>query len=113
MKQVRGNPLQPAPASPAAAVTGATGYLDKVEVARLLRLSPKTVGQWANQGKLPGHRIGGRLRFKWADIERWMEDTRIQNGELRMKKCLEPKPAPHPDPLPQGEGRGSARTIRE
>ena len=63
------------------------GYLDKVDVARLLRLSPKTVGQWANQGKLPGHRIGGRLRFKWAEIERWMEGTKIKKEKFKMQKC--------------------------
>ena len=44
-------------------------YLDKVAVAKRLGVKPKTVGEWANQGKLPAYRIGPYLRFKWAEVE--------------------------------------------
>ena len=50
-------------------------YLDKVAVARRLGVKPKTVGQWANQGKLPAYRIGSYLRFKWAEVEQHLAAT--------------------------------------
>src|SRR3990172_6191924 len=43
--------------------------LDKVAVAKRLGVKPKTVAEWANQGKLPAYRIGPYLRFKWVEVE--------------------------------------------
>ena len=50
-------------------VAAADGYLDKVAVAQRLGMKPRTVGEWANQGKLPAYRVGPYLRFKWAEVE--------------------------------------------
>lgn len=71
------------------------GYLDKVAVARRLGVKPKTVGEWANQGRLPAYRLGPYLRFKWAEVEAHLAATcqlkrgvrsaerGNQNGEFR------------------------------
>ena len=45
------------------------GYLDKEEVARRLGLRPRTVGLWAQDGRLPAFRFGRYLRFKWDEVE--------------------------------------------
>lgn len=44
-------------------------FLDKAAVADRLGIRPRTVGEWAKQGKIPAYRIGNYLRFKWAEIE--------------------------------------------
>jgi excisionase family DNA binding protein len=52
------------------------GYLSSAGVARLLRVSPKTVSRWAKQGKLPFRKTdGGHRRYPEAKI-------RILLGEL-------------------------------
>ncbi len=56
-------------------VAAADGYLDKVAVARRLGVKPKTVGEWAKQGKLPAYRLGPYLRFKWAEVEAHLAAT--------------------------------------
>ena len=45
-------------------------YLKTSEVARLLRVSPKTVSRWATEGKLP-HLVtlGGHRRFPAGPIK--------------------------------------------
>ena len=45
--------------------------LTPAEVARLLRVTPKTVTRWHRQGKLPAMRtLGGHRRFRRSDVER-------------------------------------------
>ncbi len=43
--------------------------LNTREVAAGLLMKPSTVARWARQGKLPAFRLGGRLRYRWAEIE--------------------------------------------
>jgi len=39
------------------------------EVAEMLRVDPKTVSRWAEQGKLPALRtLGGHRRFRRSDL---------------------------------------------
>lgn len=56
-------------------IAAGEGYLDKVAVAKRLGVKPKTVGEWANQGKLPAYRLGPYLRFKWAEVEAHLAAT--------------------------------------
>jgi len=46
--------------------------LDPKGVGQRLKLSPRTVSEMANDGRLPAYRIGIYLRFKWADIEQFI-----------------------------------------
>ncbi len=50
--------------------SGDGSYIRTAEVARILRVSPKTVSRWAREGKLP-HLVtlGGHRRFPAAEIE--------------------------------------------
>ena len=48
-------------------------YLRSAEAAALLHVSPKTVGRWAKEGKLPHIvTLGGHRRFPRDEIERLM-----------------------------------------
>ncbi len=42
------------------------------EVAKFLRVAERTVYSWAQQGKLPGGKLGTAWRFKRSEIERWI-----------------------------------------
>jgi excisionase family DNA binding protein len=45
--------------------------LRPAEVAAIFRVDPKTVSEWAKQGKLPSIRtLGGHRRFRPEDVER-------------------------------------------
>ena len=48
------------------------------QLAELLGFSPGTVVDWAEAGKLPAFKLGGRLRFRASEIEAWLEDQRLQ-----------------------------------
>ena len=51
------------------AVGHQTVWMSRAEVARLLQVSPVTIGRWASEGKLPfGVTLGGRRRFRREDI---------------------------------------------
>jgi excisionase family DNA binding protein len=40
-------------------------WLTAVEAAAYLKVKPRTVAQWARDGKLPAHRLSGCARATW------------------------------------------------
>jgi PTS system nitrogen regulatory IIA component len=44
------------------------------EVAKYLRVSERTVYEWAQKGEIPAGKIGTVWRFKKSEIERWVND---------------------------------------
>lgn len=64
-----------APTPAASEASPSNVYLTKGEVAKRLGVKPKTVGEWANQGRLPAYRLGPYLRFKWAEVEAHLAAT--------------------------------------
>ncbi len=44
------------------------------EVAAYIRVSERTVYDWAQKGELPGGKLGTTWRFKRDDIEKWVND---------------------------------------
>lgn len=42
------------------------------EVAEFLRVSERTVADWAGRGELPGGKIGTTWRFRYSDVEDWL-----------------------------------------
>ncbi|MDR2375659.1 MAG: PTS sugar transporter subunit IIA [Treponema sp.] len=44
------------------------------EVANYLRVSERTVYEWAQRGEIPAGKIGNVWRFKKPEIERWVND---------------------------------------
>ena len=47
-------------------------FLTVAELARWLRVNPRTVYRWVHEEQLPHVRAGRTLRFLRADIESWM-----------------------------------------
>ena len=51
------------------------------EVAKYLRVSDRTVYEWAQKGEIPSGKIGTVWRFKKADLEKWV-DERLSGNKL-------------------------------
>jgi excisionase family DNA binding protein len=63
------------------------------QVAALLQLSPKTVKDWLQAGKLTGCKIGRVWRVKEADLEAFIQASRIlpvkeENPVLLKERCI-------------------------
>jgi excisionase family DNA binding protein len=53
---------------------GEDELLRVIEVARLLNVSPKTIGRWAADEGLPCiYTIGGHRRYYWGDVAAWLD----------------------------------------
>lgn len=55
-------------------------FLTVAEVAELLKLNQQTVRNWIDQGSLPAHRVGRRVRIKRSDLERLLEEGYTAGG---------------------------------
>ncbi len=67
------------------------------EVAKYLRVSERTVYDWAQKGEIPSGKIGTVWRFKKSEIEKWVNDrlstgTRnsIPTNQIQIKNILSP-----------------------
>jgi PTS system nitrogen regulatory IIA component len=58
----------------------ASDILTIEEVAKHLRVSERTVYEWAQKGEIPGGKIGTVWRFKKTEIENWINE-RIPAGQ--------------------------------
>jgi excisionase family DNA binding protein len=58
------------------------------ELADLLGFSAGWVQDQFEAGRLPGFRIGGRLRFRESEVETWLDDHR----NLRASRFLDAHP---------------------
>jgi PTS system nitrogen regulatory IIA component len=67
------------------------------EVARYLRVSERTVYDWAQKGEIPSGKIGTVWRFKKADIEQWVNNrlsihkTTSGGGAVQVESILSPE----------------------
>ena len=54
-------------------------YVSLRELSNRLGLSPRTIRAWVRDPvhPLPAYRVGGKLLFKWAEVERWLEEFRV------------------------------------
>ncbi len=53
-------------------------------VTSLLGISASTLNNWKRNGKIPFHRIGGRVLFKYAEIVESLENS----GNTRLRNLL-------------------------
>ncbi len=58
------------------------------DVAKFLRVSEKTVYDWAQKGEIPGGKLGNNWRFSRKEIERWVSQ------KLKGRSRLEAPPVP-------------------
>ena len=47
------------------------------ELGAQLGFSAGTIVDWAEAGKVPSFKIGGRLRFRPTEVEEWLEARRV------------------------------------
>jgi len=54
------------------------------EIAELLGVRESTIYQWTQQGFIPHVKLGRLVRFREADITKWL-DERSENGRTTLK----------------------------
>lgn len=59
------------------------------EVAEYLQCSVSTVRRWVGRGKVPHYRMGKMIRFRRAELDRWLDAYREGNWPLVEAKHLE------------------------
>lgn len=66
------------------------------EVATYLRVSERTVYEWAQKSEIPCGKLGTSWRFKKSEVDRWVNerldsntDNYILNDEIRIKNILD------------------------
>lgn len=47
------------------------------ELGELLGFSAGTIVDWAEAGKVPAFKVGGRLRFRESEVALWLEQQRL------------------------------------
>ncbi|MGH9266810.1 MAG: helix-turn-helix domain-containing protein [Acidimicrobiales bacterium] len=57
-------------------------WLGTAEAAERLGITPRTLYRLIDEGQLPANKIGRVIRVQGADIERFIEATRIKPGTL-------------------------------
>jgi nitrogen PTS system EIIA component len=67
------------------------------EVAAFLRVSERTVYDWAQKGEIPCGKLGTSWRFKRSEIERWIDDKlgskdrRVAEQTVAIREVLSPE----------------------
>ena len=57
-------------------------WLSTQEAARRLGITTRTLYRFVDQGELPAYRMGRVIRLKAADIDTFIEGSRIEPGTL-------------------------------
>ena len=47
------------------------------EASNTIGVSRRTIYRKIESGELPAYRIGGSLRIRWADMERWLDGCKV------------------------------------
>jgi putative molybdopterin biosynthesis protein len=59
-----------------------TEWLSTQEASRRLGITTRTLYRFVDQGDLPAYRMGRVIRLKAADVEQFIESSRIEPGTL-------------------------------
>jgi excisionase family DNA binding protein len=55
--------------------TGDDEILTLEEVAKYLKLRPQTVYKWAQEGQIPGTKLGKEWRFRKSILDEWIDSS--------------------------------------
>lgn len=66
-------------------------WVNTEEAAKRLGITTRTLYRFMDQGRLPSYRFGRVFRLKLTDIEKFIEDCRVEPGTL---SHLYPEPSP-------------------
>ena len=87
-------------------------FLTVAEVAEMLKLNQQTVRNWIDQGSLPAHRVGRRVRIRRSDLDRMLDEGYTVRSSLPSPAHStpptgadprEPEPGPSADDFWGGE----------
>lgn len=55
-------------------------YLDLREIGKRLSTSGRTIRAWIHDPvhPLPAYRVGGKLLFRWSEVQAWVRQHRVQ-----------------------------------
>ena len=56
------------------------------DVARYLKLKPQTVYKWAQEGQIPGAKLGKEWRFRRRIIDEWIDSAILKTWKDSSKK---------------------------
>jgi excisionase family DNA binding protein len=56
-------------------------YLTVLDVAEAVQLSPKTIYRYVAKKEIPFHKINSAVRFRPAEIEKWISDRKQEFSE--------------------------------
>ena len=70
------------------------GLLTARELGDLLGFSAGTIVDWAEAGKVPAFKIGGRLRFRESEVLEWLEG---QRADAQRRSCPRPLTGAQPE----------------
>lgn len=56
------------------------------EVAQYLRVSERTIYDWANKGTIPCGKLGTTWRFKRTEVEKWVDEKLTGNAQSKMPR---------------------------
>jgi len=52
------------------------------QVAEYLHLNERTIYKWAQEGTIPGSKLGGTWRFRKSEIDLWVEQHKnVRSGD--------------------------------
>ncbi len=63
-------------------MTGSVDWLSTADAAENLGITTRTLYRFINQGDLPAYRFGRVIRVKRADVDAFIEASRIEPGTL-------------------------------
>lgn len=55
--------------------------LDSVQAAQLLKVSKNTLLKLAQEGKVPGQKVGHQWRFSRLALVKWLENGQVKKNE--------------------------------
>jgi PTS system nitrogen regulatory IIA component len=67
------------------------------EVAKYLKISERTVYEWAQKGEIPAGKIGTAWRFRKSELEQWVNERIPANNLLKAGEDVRPETIFSPD----------------
>ncbi len=97
------------------------------EVAKYLRVSDRTVYDWAQKGEIPAGKIGTVWRFKKSEVEKWVNErlssgnkSKASDSEIQVKNILSPdrviflnRPTKHDSLIELAENLATAPQVKQ
>lgn len=71
------------------------GWVRVKDVSAHLRVAKESIYRWIDSKGLPAHRVGRLLRFKLSEVDKWVQNSRVDDSDAAPAK-KEPTEASEP-----------------